>query len=1272
MVVSHGKSLKSLRRGVSRGGDENSGPSSGSTRKFKRGSSGSKAKAQTLKVSTPGDDHEEGNFDKSGRDTPKSPKIGSPKAVSPKTGSPKRKFTRARSAAPAKEKDSFDVSSILRTSTESKGDDSPRLLGRPISSDHPNSFRNASKFKEEREKREAARRVKSPRDMLRGGRSKKGEEEKKSKDDDNDDDSAHDDHDHDDHDDEDGVPRRLGASPSPKKVNKNPALNLNLSSVTGAEEETKGEAKGVEGDKEEEEEEEEEENSAETRSKVILSSMRKANIPRQRSSLMHITPSNSKKFMEDIAKANPKQPINRRASSGNMNLGGGLKRRGSIVAGVMSISTDFDDDENSSLAFGTEVLTPKVAVPKMFESQGSGKQGRESPGLHMMQRRGSFLGLHFGSIGSSFDAQEGNEEHRHHRKRSLIKIGTHKIIDNLVHHRPPSPEERNEGSPQHHSKRSLLKMGKEKILEKMGVSHKDVDADGKQNKGAKEISRRERSKRERSGRERHKSKDGSESPKGSAKVPKPSFKKKRELRRGSLKDRKRVSTGFKDEVEVIDHPGGDTISDDESHGSESEGSSDESWGSSDEDETSEEEEVIVDNEYWSHKAKKLHGGDKGRVRNTVRLDPYNIKRALDADTWETIRYMEGVVVESGNGNIYGYYSCIICEDRIIFLPLAGVKFTEVVFREFGVSGHIIMVPAHEIMSCGYMRGVENTGKLWENQDMNQRSLHIKLNLQSGVFRSDRKKSTRLSGQMHIYTYENNSKVMYHICRMWIDCFTRMKARIPLVKEQSEVALASAFIDEVEGILHENKGNYQDHIHAMSYLASELINDITLKQQFFQRTNVFLFAFHCIKEFENDMTKEKGSKSKCLLVLRRLVVCFKLVFAALFNSTSASSRYQFFFLGDTMLQHVAWYAKDFHAFIQAFVAATGFTPAKLTIGDVNKLTKIRTQRKTIGRPKRKPGLMTRETMNVVLDLDELRAEIAEEEFGKKMAVIEKEEKKKRKSKRNSRKSRRESTHSPRTSISPNRSPRTISEENSPRSPRSLEENREMFHVLSDALMDYQVAVLVQLQDMVTNYNLECHTLQGRFVHERRETIAQKVKQAHEGFAEIEFNISTFFDGIFQRMITLIDDVKSTKGDFRVTQNLLDKLEKLNFSTSNYSPRGYKTMEEISIAEGTNGLHKMNQPTIAMYNYAKLLYNIVNDDIFTREEAKLSGEEEIKNFIGNKENLSFFRRSGDVHLNLAVSFIKKTKNWMGIESGDDIDNLEVVEGGMFDRDDEFDIE
>ena len=90
-----------------------------------------------------------------------------------------------------------------------------------------------------------------------------------------------------------------------------------------------------------------------------------------------------------------------------------------------------------------------------------------------------------------------------------------------------------------------------------------------------------------------------------------------------------------------------------------------------------------DQDFWTHKAVKSHGGDKARVRSTIRLDPFNIKRALDPETWNSIRHMEGVVVESGNGRIHGYYSCVVCEDRLIFLPLSGTGFAEVIFREFG-------------------------------------------------------------------------------------------------------------------------------------------------------------------------------------------------------------------------------------------------------------------------------------------------------------------------------------------------------------------------------------------------------------------------------------------------------------------------------------------------------------------------------------------------------------------------------------------------------------
>jgi len=462
--------------------------------------------------------------------------------------------------------------------------------------------------------------------------------------------------------------------------------------------------------------------------------------------------------------------------------------------------------------------------------------------------------------------------------------------------------------------------------------------------------------------------------------------------------------------------------------------------------------------------------------------------------------------------------------------------------------------------------------------------------------------------MHIYTFEQNSKVMFHISNMWLDCFTRMKAKIPLIKEESEIELATGFLQEVERIISKDKRMYQDHIHALSYLASELVNDMTLKHQFFTDTAVFAFAYHCIKEFEEDMAYEKGSKGRCLMVLRRLVVCFKLIYAALFNSTSIASRYQFYFLGNTMLEHIAWYARDFHSFTQSFVITTGFTPVKLTINDVKKLSSLRQVRKSLGKG-RKPGLMSRGSMKAVLDLeDDERENMVEKELAKKAGKGRKSLNKK----------------SPRSPRSPRGSGI------SPRSPRSIEENKEMFHTLTDVLTDFQVALLVQLQDMVTNYNLECHNLQGRYKHESRDTVATRMKQAHEGFAEIGFNFGTFFDVIFQRMISLIDDIKIMDGNFAPNQSILDKLENLNFVGPDLSPRGHSNMEDLLEVEDAKGLHNMNQPTIAMYNYSRLLYNLVNDDIFTREEARMSGEEEIRSFIGNRENLAFFRHSGDIHL------------------------------------------
>ena len=104
-----------------------------------------------------------------------------------------------------------------------------------------------------------------------------------------------------------------------------------------------------------------------------------------------------------------------------------------------------------------------------------------------------------------------------------------------------------------------------------------------------------------------------------------------------------------------------------------------------------------------------------------------------------------------------------------------------------------------------------------------------------------------------------------------------------------------------------------------------------------------------------------------------------------------------------------------------------------------------------------------------------------------------------------------------------------------------------------------------------------------------------------------------------------------------------------------------------------LHKLNEPTIAIYHHARLLYNLVNDDVRTREEAKMSGEEELKNFIGSFKNLEFFEKSEDIHLVLAASFIRKTQNWIGESAGGGAnDGIRSKNLDMFMQDDDVDIE
>jgi len=345
------------------------------------------------------------------------------------------------------------------------------------------------------------------------------------------------------------------------------------------------------------------------------------------------------------------------------------------------------DEGKSPLVFGMDVVTPKVAIPKMF------KQRAESPVAGKPNRRGSisnFFGGTFGDLKPLLtDEVTGTGDVIHHRKRSVLKI---------------------------HRKRSILKIGKDALLSTMGSG-----------KASESLN---------AARDRLESLEEAAKPKPKASLRMTSLKERRKQKpndedeESGSKKGKHHKEGKKDNGGKEDDDNSDKNDDDNDDSYDNEGTEDEETEDKAEESENGDVTCIAANDFWSHKAMKLTGGDKGRVRKTVRLDPYNIKRALDPETWNTIRYMEGVVVESGNGRVHGYYSCIICEDRIIFLPLSGVKFTEVVFREFGKSGHIIMVPAHEIVSVGYLRGEENSAMLWGDDDWNARSLHLKLNLLS--------------------------------------------------------------------------------------------------------------------------------------------------------------------------------------------------------------------------------------------------------------------------------------------------------------------------------------------------------------------------------------------------------------------------------------------------------------------------------------------------------------------------------------------------------------
>ena len=354
-------------------------------------------------------------------------------------------------------------------------------------------------------------------------------------------------------------------------------------------------------------------------------------------------------------------------------------------------------------------------------------------------------------------------------------------------------------------------------------------------------------------------------------------------------------------------------------------------------------------DYWTHRLAKHTGGDKSRVFNTARLDPFNVKRALDPETWGIIRYMENVVIQqvTEKGEIEGYFSCIICEDRIIFLPLCEPGLKKVMFREWGSHGFIIMVPAHEMISVGYMRGQENSAQLWGDPAWNARSQHILVKLASVPTDSSEFTELRHTAELHIFTYEPHTKVMYHLSNMWMNCFTRLKANVEVIKEESELEHAEEFYREVYRTMQQvPSATIDKQIQQLSFFASEAVNDMTLKKVFFTHGGLCMFCIKVMRTFISDLEDASASRSQCLELLRRLVCCFKVFTAVLFNSQMVVERKSVFNLGSSFHDLLEVVSQDFTQFTHNFQEKTGFSPEKLSINDKARLTNLREKRQTM--------------------------------------------------------------------------------------------------------------------------------------------------------------------------------------------------------------------------------------------------------------------------------------------------------------------------------------
>ena len=85
-----------------------------------------------------------------------------------------------------------------------------------------------------------------------------------------------------------------------------------------------------------------------------------------------------------------------------------------------------------------------------------------------------------------------------------------------------------------------------------------------------------------------------------------------------------------------------------------------------------------------------------------------------------------------------------------------------------------------------------------------------------------------------------------------------------------------------------------------------------------------------------------------------------------------------------------------------------------------------------------------------------------------------------------------------------------------------------------------------------YNLHYGHSNGMYVGEARDSVSTCLRFLGEGYGDGNFAMSHFFDNLFQRMITLIDELK-TLDHASHTREVLDNVEKLNFIRPDLSPR-----------------------------------------------------------------------------------------------------------------------